>query len=378
MDLSFNEEQEILRDSARKFLEKEFNIDRVREYWEDEKGYSEDIYVAIAELGWLALRVPEDFGGLELGLVDLSILFEEMGRVAMTGPFLSTVLATEAIIGGGTDDQKGEYLEGLGYGGIKGTLAVYESDSGHGPSAINLPATKEGDDFVLNGTKMFVLDGLASDLLVVAARTASGDNSADGITLFLVDGDTAGVTRNPLITMDRGRRQCEVVLENVRLPASKILGELDKGWEILDRTLQKGSVLVAMESVGGGQKALDISVAYAKERVQFDQPIGSFQAIKHQCAQGMVEVEGGRSVAYYAAAELDIGSESAAVNASVAKSFCCEAYRNATTRAIQILGAIGLTEEHEMHIYLKRAKMNECLFGDQAYHREMLARLLEY
>jgi alkylation response protein AidB-like acyl-CoA dehydrogenase len=378
MDVRFSEEQEALRNSARKFFQNEFDTESVLAMWQDERGYTEDTWSRMADLGWLGLRIPEEYQGVGLSFVDLAVLVEEMGRVAMPGPFLSTLLATEAIIDAGSPEQKEEVLPKIACGETKATLAISEPAFGYDARGIRLRAVPEGEAYLLNGTKLFVLDGHVSDLVVLAARTRESEQPEDGITLFLVDKGVVGISTQLLSTLDGGRKQCEMVFENVRIPASRVLGEVDKGWPALRRTLNKGAAALSMEMVGGGRKVLDISVEYAKVRVQFDQPIGSYQAIKHKCAQMMLEVEAARSIAYYAAYTIDVGGQEADIASSVAKAYCSEMYRSATVEAAQIFGAISLTWEHDIHIYLKRAKMNEYAFGDPAFHRELLATELKY
>lgn len=378
MDLRFSEEQKALRNSARKFIQNEFDMESVLKIWEDERGYTEDTWRRMADLGWLGLRIPEEYEGLGLSFVDLAVLLEEMGRVAMPGPFLSTILAAEAIIDAGSPERKEEVLPGIACGGSKATLAISEPTFRYDAGGISLRAVPEDEVYVINGTKLFVLDGHVSDLIVLATRTRESEQPEEGITLFLVDEEVAGVSTQLHSTLDGGRKQCEMVFENVRVPASKVLGEVNNGWPTLRRTLNKGAVALSVEMVGGGQKVLDIAVEYAKVRVQFDQPIGSYQAIKHKCAQMMLEVEAARSIAYYAAYAIDVGGQEADIASSVAKAYCSEMYRSATVEAAQIFGAISLTWEHDIHIYLKRAKMNEYAFGDPAFHRELLATHLEY
>jgi alkylation response protein AidB-like acyl-CoA dehydrogenase len=378
MDLSFSEEQEVLRSSARKFINNEFDMESVLAMWEDERGYTEDVWSKMADLGWMGLRIPEEYEGVGLSFLDLAVLLEEMGRVAMPGPYLSTILAAETIIDAGSPEQKAEVLPRIAGGTMKATLAIFEPDVRCDPSGINLRAESQGEGYLLNGTKLFVPDGHVADLIVLAARTTVGDPPEAGITLFLVDREVAGVSTELLRTMDGGRKQCEVAFENVRIPASKVLGKTDEGWPILKRAMNKGAVALSSEMVGGGEKILEIALEYAKVRVQFDQPIGSYQAIKHKCAQMMMEIEGARSIACYAAFAMDQPGQQADIAASAAKSYCSEMYRKAALEAAQILGAISLTWEHEIHIYLKRAKMNEFAFGDPTFHRERLATLLEY
>jgi alkylation response protein AidB-like acyl-CoA dehydrogenase len=378
MDVSLNKMQISMAKEARRFLEKECSMEYVREMFEDEKGFTDEVWAKMSEMDWMGLRIPEEYGGIGLSFMEMGILFEEMGRVAMPGPFLPTMLAAEAIIDAGTHEQKKTYLEKIAMGEIRATLALFEEDSGNGAAGITLTATAEGENYLLNGTKLFVLGGQVSDLMIVAARTSGGDTPEEGITLFLVDTNAPGISRQPLKTLDAGRRQSEVVFDAARVSAAGVLGEVDRGWGVIRNTLNKGAVALSLESVGGGQRSLEIAVEHAKERVQFDRPIGSFQAIKHKCAQIMLEVEGARSIGYYAALAMEKTGKEAALAASAAKAYAGDMFRNAASQAIQVVGAIGLTEEHEMHIYLKRAKMNEFLFGDPTFHREELARILEY
>jgi alkylation response protein AidB-like acyl-CoA dehydrogenase len=378
VDLSFNEEQEMLRNSARKFLQNECTLEYTRKMWKDDQGFTPDNWNKMVELGWLGLRIPEVYGGIGLGFLDLAILFEETGRVALPGPLLSTSLASEVLIELGTTEQKEAYLPRIAAGETRATLAIDEPQFEYGPSGIQLPAQRKDGGYLLRGTKLFVLDAHVSDLILLGARTSSESDPARGITLFALESGWGGISRRLLRTMDGGRKQCEVVLNEVYVPASKVLGQVDEGWPALKRLLDKGAVILSLEMVGGGQKILELAVDYAKIRVQFDQPIGSFQAVKHKCAQMMQEVEGARSIAYYAAWAIDQGGPEAAIAASVAKAYCSEMYRKATSEAIQILGGIGFTWEHDAHIFLKRAKMNEFSFGNAVYHREQLAKSLGY
>ncbi len=378
MDLSFSEDQAMLRKSAGKFFENECSMEFLRKSWESERGFSVSLWNKMADLGWLALRVPEQYGGLGLGFVDLGILLEEMGRFALAGPFVPTVLAAESIMEAGSEKQKQDWLPKIANGEIRATLALWEPEFSYGPAGIRMFAEPHSDGFVLNGTKLFVMDGHVSELMIAAARTTDSEEPEEGITLFLIDEEIAGVSKQPLKGMDKGRNQSEVVFKSASIPSSKLLGSLDGGWPVLNRTLNKGAVALSLESVGGGGRVLEMAVDYAKIRVQFDRPIGGFQAIKHKCAQMMTEVEGARSIAYYAAWAVEAGGIEAEIAASLAKAYCSEMYRNATAEATQIHGAIALTWEHDLHIYLKRAKMNEQCFGDPSFHRDKLASILDY
>jgi alkylation response protein AidB-like acyl-CoA dehydrogenase len=287
-------------------------------------------------------------------------------------------MTAETIMDGGSAEQKRALLPSIAEGRSRAALAVWEPDYRYNSQGIALSATPMGMDFLLNGTKLFVLDAHTSQVMIVAARTRKTQNPGEGITLFLVETDNPAVSIRLHNTMDGGRKQCEVAFNHLQIPASKILGPVDHGWEILAQTLKKGAVALSLECVGGGQRVLDMAVDYAKIRVQFGRPIGSFQAIKHKCAQMMLEVEGARSIAYYAAWAIDQGGKEADIAASAAKSYCSEMYKKAVKDAVQIFGAIGMTWEHEMHLFVKRAKMNEFAFGDPSYHKEHLARIFEY
>ncbi len=377
MDLSFTEEQRIIQESARKLLENECNIEYVRRMWEDEIGCPPELWQKMAEMGWLGITIPEEYDGMGLGFLELGIILDEMGRVAMPGPFLSTVMAAQLIADAGSEEQKKALLPRIAMGEIKATLAIDEAAFGYTVKGINLPATAQGNDFVLKGKKQFVMDGLGSHLMIVAARTEQSGDPEKGVSLFFVDDNISGVLKRPLKTMDGGRKQCEVTFENVVVPAPNLLGEKNAGWPLLKKAFIRAVLAVSMENIGGGQRALDMAVEYAKIRIQFGRPIGSFQAVKHACARNLVELEGSRSICYYAAWAMDHLSESeSGLFASVAKAYSSRMYRNVTADGTQVLGAIGITWEHDMHLYLKRAKMNESLFGDPVFHREHVAQIL--
>jgi alkylation response protein AidB-like acyl-CoA dehydrogenase len=298
--------------------------------------------------------------------VELIVVLEEMGAALLCAPFFSTVvLAANAVMTSGDDDAKKYLLPGLASGETIGTLALTEDNGRWDFGGIECAAEPSGDGWVLNGHKMFVLDGHVADLVVVAARTKAG------VSLFGVKGDAEGLTRTALPTMDQTRKQAR--LEFSGTPAWLI--GTDGGAEAgLAKTLDLAAVALAAEQVGGAQRVLDASVEYAKTRIQFGRPIGSFQAIKHKCADMLLEVESAKSAAYYAAWVAAEDSDELPVVASLCKSYCSEAYFHAAAENIQIHGGIGFTWEHPAHLYFKRAKSSELLFGDPAYHRELLAQ----
>jgi alkylation response protein AidB-like acyl-CoA dehydrogenase len=367
MNFAFTEEQEELRNTVRAFLENKSSEEAVREQMETEAGYDQAVWSQMAEqMGLQGLHIPEEYGGSGFGYVELGIVLEEMGRSLLCAPFFSSVvLAANTLIHSGDDAAKKAHLPGIASGETIATVAYTEPSGKWDEAGITMEATSSGDGYTLSGTKMFVLDGHTANLIIVAARTSAG------VSLFAVDGDAAGLTRTALSTMDQTRKQAKLEFSNT--PAT-LIGEDGTGWDVLSTVLDLAAVGLAAEQVGGAQKVLEMAVEYAKVRVQFGRPIGSFQAIKHKCADMLLEVESAKSAAYYGlwcASEMNDELPSVA---SLAKAYCSEAYFHATAENIQIHGGIGFTWEHPAHLYFKRAKSSELLFGDPTYHRELLAQ----
>lgn len=376
MDFGFSEEQDMLRQAARDFLQENCPMTFVRQMMEDNHGYSPEMWKSMADLGWLGLAFPENYGGQGLGFVDLTVILEEMGAALLPSPFFSTVLlAGQTILMGGSEAQKQAYLPKIANGALIATLAMTEPSGRFDAEGITeVKATPSGDGFSISGTKLFVPDAHIADLLVVAARTKESGDKSFGISLFLVDGKAHGVTTTLLKTMDQTRKQCEIVFNNVAVKREQLLGTLDMGWPVLHKALSVATAALCAEMVGGAQRVLDISVNYAKERVQFGRPIGSFQAIKHKCSEMMLQVESAKSAAYYAAWAVDEDVPEAPLAISMAKAYCSDAYRYTAGEGIQVHGGIGFTWEHDMHLYFKRAKYAEFTFGDATYHRELVAQ----
>jgi alkylation response protein AidB-like acyl-CoA dehydrogenase len=342
-----------------------------------ETAHDAALYKHMADLGWMGIAIPEEYGGQGMTYVDLGVLMEEMGRALLPGPFFATVcLAAPTIIEAGSDAQKQALLPGIASGAKNAAVAYTEANARVDASGIELAARKDGDGFVLNGTKRFVLDAHVAETLIVAARTSDSGDPTEGVTLFVVDGKAPGVTVKQLKAMDMTRRLCDVTLENVKVGADDVMGDVDRGWPRLERAIQRATGMLAAECVGGSQKVLDLSVAYARERIQFGRPIGSFQAVKHKCADMLVDVELGRSAMYYAAWAATDSDEELSLAASIAKAFCGEAYTRVAGNGIHVHGGIGFTWEHDMHLYFKRAKVNEVFLGDPSYHRELVTRLV--
>ncbi len=373
MDLGLSEEQEMLKTSALDFLRRECPKKLVKELDESDEGYSPELWRKIAELGWLGLPFPEEYGGGGGSFHDLVVLLEAMGYNILPGPFFSTVvLGGLPILAAGTEEQKREWLPRIASGEKKLALALTEPDVSYEASAVKTTAVARDGGYIINGTKLFVLDANVADLLLCVARTKDTANPEDGVTVFLVDGKSPGVAITLLKTLARDK-QCEVVFDNVSVPGENVLGEPDRGWPLVRDLLEKATVAKCAEMVGGAQAALDMAVAYAKERVQFNRPIGSFQAIQHYCANMVSDVDGSRFVTHKAAWKV---SEElpAAKDVSVAKAWTSGAYGRVTLTAHQIFGAIGFTMDHDLHLYYRRAKAAEMMFGDGAYHRAVVAR----
>ncbi len=377
MDFAFNEEQQELRATARSFLAEHAGPEPLRRAMESESGFDPSLWKQIgAELGWTSVHVPEAHGGLGLGYVELVALMEIMGEALLCAPFFSTVcLGANALLVAGSEAQRNEHLPGIAAGQTLATLAWTEGNGRPDATGIETLARTDGGDYVLRGRKRFVPDGHCADLLIVAARS-EGSRGEDGLSLFAVPADAPGLERRPLVTMDQTRRQAEVVLDDVRVPAAARLGEEGAGWAPLEKTLDLAAVALAAEQVGGAQRCLDLAVDYAKERVQFGRPIGSFQAIKHKCADMMVRVEAARSAAYYAGCIAAEDSDELPSVASLAKAYCSEAFFSCAAECLQIHGGVGFTWEYDAHLYLKRAKSSETLLGDPTYHRERIARMI--
>ena len=367
MNFAFNEEQEELRKTVRQFLEAKSPETAVREQMDTEAGYDAAVWQQMGEqLGLQGLVIPEEFGGSGYGYIELVVILEEMGRALLCAPFFSSVvLAANTLLHSGDDAAKADYLPGIASGETIATLAFTEENGRWDEEGVTATATQAGDAWTIDGTKMYVLDGHTASLLLVAAR------SGKGVSLFAVDADAAGVSRTALATMDQTRKQAKVTFAGT--PA-RLIGTEGECWSVLSRVLDLAAVALAAEQVGGAQFCLEMAVQYAKDRVQFGRPIGSFQAIKHKCADMLLEVESAKSAAYYAgwcASELNDELPSVA---SLAKAYCSEAYFHAAAENIQIHGGIGFTWEHPAHLYFKRAKSSELLFGDPTYHRELLAQ----
>lgn len=369
MELGLNEAQQMLKNSAQEFLETECTVDYVRAMETDENGYTQEVWQKVAEQGWLGLIIPEEYGGVGLEYQDLTILLEEMGRYMLPGPYFSTVvLGGMTINDAGTEEQKKQLLPRISEGQINITLGLTEPSGRIDPLGIETTATKTSEGYEINGTKLFVLNGHVSDYILVVART--GDQETD-ISIFNVPMDADGVTQTLLKTI-ASDRQSEVILDNVKVSSDALLGELNQGWDTIERVLQWAAIGKCAEMSGGGQKVLDMTVEYAKQRTQFGRPIGSFQAIQHHCANMAVDVEGSKFITHQAAWKLSEGID-ADKDVAMAKAWVSDALRRVCALGHQSHGAIGFTKEHDMQLYSRRAKAAEVIFGDTDFHLEKVA-----
>jgi alkylation response protein AidB-like acyl-CoA dehydrogenase len=376
MDFGLNEDQELLQRSAAEFLASECPPSFVREVARDEEGFPRGLYRQMAELGWCGLIVPEAYGGAGLTMLDLTVLAEQLGRAVVPGPFFSNLLATLALLNGGTSAQKKAWLPRLAAGEAVGTLAWLEAGDRLDADGITARARKSGKTYRLSGAKLFVTDAHVADLIVAAFR--SGARGENGITLFLVPRETPGLTIAPLRSIDLTRRPMEVRFDDVELPAAAVLGAEGKGWKTLARVFDAAAMTLAADSLGGSERALEMAVEYAKLREQFGRTIGSFQAVKHMLAEMVSEIEPARSLVWYGAYAYDAVPRDAARAAAMAKACLSDVYSRVTNRAVQIHGGIGFTWEHDIHMWFKRAKWNEFAFGDATYHRERVAQLAKF
>jgi alkylation response protein AidB-like acyl-CoA dehydrogenase len=376
MDIGFSEEQELLHETARKFLDAECTSRFVRERMATAEAVTPAFWRKLAEQGWLGIVYPEELGGSGLGLVDLVPLMEEMGRRVMPGPFSSTVLLGGAAIAeAGSPAQQREWLPRIAAGEAKAALAWSEPQLRWDAAGITLPAHETSGGFTLSGTKLFVGDAHLADIIVVTARTRDGSTMEDGVSLFLVPKDASGLSIALMPTIDETRKLCEVRLDNVALSAAALLGERHQGWAPLSRVMARATVALCAEMCGGAQQVLDMTVDYAKLRIAFGKPIGSYQGVKHQAADMLVALENAKSLTYYAAWAVDQDNDDAPLAVAMAKAACSDMARKLAGTGIQLHGGIGMTWEHDLQLYFKRAKASEVAFGDAAWHRERIARL---
>jgi len=373
MNLVLSEEQEMLRTSGCDFLTDKLPKSKVKEIEQSEEGYSKELWQEMAGLGWMGLAFPEKYDGADMSFLDLAMLIEEMGRACLPSPFYPTVVACGlSILDAGSEEQKQEYLPKIAGGEIIFTLALAEPNARYDAAAITFKATADGDGYVLDGTKLFVPYAHVADNMLVVARTDDKGKPEDGITVFIVDAKSAGISTTVLKSIAHDK-PCEVVFNKVKVAANNILGELNQGWRVVRKMVERAAVAKCCEMVGGMQQVLDMTVDYAKERKQFGRPIGSFQIIQHYAVDILTDMEGLRLSTYQAAWMVNEGLP-CTEQVAVAKAWAGQASEHVISLSHQIHGAIGWTVDHDLHYYTRSAKTAEAAFGNTDFYREVVAQ----
>jgi alkylation response protein AidB-like acyl-CoA dehydrogenase len=373
MNYDLTQEQQMLKDAAHHFLADECPGTVVREMAENDRGFTEDLWKKMANLGWLGFLFPERYGGCEGSFIDLAVLLYETGYACLPGPFFSTsVLSGLTLIETANDAHKEALMPSIACGDRKVTLAWTECSATFALAGIKTKAISEGNQYIITGTKLFVPYANLSDTLICAVRTDTSCFGEEGLSLFLADRRTPGITVTDLKTM-AGDKQCEVTFDQVRIPAQNLLGTLNEAAPVLRKVLLKAAVAQCAVMCGGAQKVLDLAVPYVKERIQFDRPVGSFQAVQHHCANILTYVDTCRFMTYKAAWRISEGL-SYEKEASMAKAWASDSYRQTVALAHQVMGGMGFMEEHDLQLYFKQAKAAELSMGDADFHRELVAQ----
>jgi 3-oxocholest-4-en-26-oyl-CoA dehydrogenase beta subunit len=372
MDLRFTETQEILKKMAHDFLTTECPKTLVRELEKSEKGYSPELWKKVAELGWMGLIIPEEYGGMGYTFQDLVVLLEEVGRNILPGPLIATIVSTFPILEAGTEEQKKEFLPKIAQGQLIVTPAFLESEGVFDASGIAVKATAKGDNFVINGTKLFVEMAHVADYLLCVTRTKTEARPEKGITLLIVDSKTPGISWEvmPTIAADK---LCEVRFKDVNVPKKNILGKVDEGWPIVEMMLRKGAIAKAAESLGAIGTCVEMTVAYSKERVQYDRPIGAFQALQHKMADMWTAMQTSRYLVYETA-WMESEGLPCAKEASMTKAYLNEVYKDVAKWAVRLHGGIATSSDHDIPFYYRRSKAADIAFGGTDFHREIVAQ----
>ena len=374
-----NEEQSMLRDAAKSWTQEKSPVTAFRKMRDSgvEIGYDANAWNEMAEMGWAGVIIPEEYGGSAFGYLSIGLILEELGRTLTASPLVASGVGTaSALVLGGSDAQKSEWLPKIADGSVVGALAVDEG-AHHAPEKVALAATKSGAGYSLSGTKTFVIEGLAANLLVVSARTSGKPGDKDGITLFLVPADAKGVSRKRLALAD-SRGAANITFDKVEVGADAILGAADKGWEVLEKTLDRVRAALAAEMLGAANQAFETTLDYLKVRVQFGQVIGSFQALQHRAAKMFTDLELARSAVEAALQAIDADSPDVAELVSLSKAKMGDVFHLVSNEMVQMHGGIGMTDAHDAGFYLKRARAAEAAFGSQSYHRDRYARINGY
>lgn len=373
MDFGLNEQQEMLQKSARDFLSNEYSDKILKEMAKDPRGYTPELWNKIAELGWMALSIPEAYGGIG-DFIDLTLILREMGRVGLISPFFaSVVLGASTIIEAGSEEQKQKFLPAIAEGKSIFTLALLEKSARYTPEGVQMQAFAQGNEYILQGTKLFVPDANSADYIICAARTAKSSDAKNGITLFLVDSKTPGVDSELMDTISPDKYS-EVKFNNVKVPSEAVLGQINQGWACLEKVMQKAAVAACAIMIGIGERVLDLTITYAKDRNTFGHPIGAYQAVQHRCSEMLIEVESSKLITNKAAWQIVEGLP-VEREVAIAKAWVNQACRQAVGSAHQVHGAIGFSEDHILHWYTRRARALEFNFGDINFHLNKVAAL---
>ncbi len=372
MEFDLSKPQKLLKDSAREFLNRHCKPERVRELMNTETANDDELWQAMADQGWIGLVIPEEHGGLGAELLDLAVVCEEMGNACLPGAFQATLFSAALIDRAGSPKQKAQYLEAIASGSLKATVAQLEETADWDLDAISLKAVRDNGNLRVSGRKLFVPDAATADLLICLAASDLG--SGESPVILPVNRDADGVEIKSMPSMDETRKLYEVQFNNVSVNGADVFGADGNALGALVQATQVATVALCAEMVGGMQWILDTTVEYAKTRHQFGRPIGSFQAVQHQCADMLLMTESARSATYYAAWAVTEGAPNASTAVSIAKAYCSDAFREVGNRGVQVHGGIGFTWEHDLQLYYKRSKAAETMFGDATFHRERIAR----
>jgi alkylation response protein AidB-like acyl-CoA dehydrogenase len=368
VDFGLNEEQEMMQTLAKDFLTAEYPDKVLKAMVHDDKGYTPELWNKMQEMNLMGLSLPEQYGGVG-DFLDLIVVLEEMGKTCFLSPYFSTVVLAGGLLAlAGNPEQQKQYLAAIAEGKNIITVAITERSGKYTPEAVKTAAAAQGSDYIINGAKLFVPDAQNADHIICAARTSA---AKEGITLFIVPADSAGLTITPLKTI-AGDKQAEVVFKDVKVPTENMVGELDKGWTVLEKVLERANIARCAEMVGMAGQALKITLDYAKERMAFGHPIGAFQSIQHRCADMLMDIEGSKYITYQAAWKINSGLP-AAKETAAAKTWVSQACKRVTVSAHQVHGAIGFTEDHILHYYTKRIRSSEYSFGGADDQLEKLA-----
>jgi alkylation response protein AidB-like acyl-CoA dehydrogenase len=370
MDFTLNEEQEMFKDMARKFFEAECDVSMVRKIEASESGHIPELWAKMAELGWFGIIVPEEYDGIDLSLLEVAVLFEEIGRAAFDGPVMCTLMGTLALLEGGTEAQKKKFFPEIAIGEEILTMAMEESEAFYDPGFVSVRAELNDDAYVINGIKLFVPYANVADHMLVVARTMGKPGDAEGITVFMVDAKDPGISLTPLQSVAPDR-QFQVEFNGVTVSSDNIVGEVDKGLPLVKSVIEKATAIQCAEMVGGAQQEMHATAQYAKERVQFDRPIGTFQAVQHHLADMYTDVQGSRWTTYTALFLLSQG-QPASKEVAMAKAFSSNACQRVSYNATQVHGGMGVDTDNDLHFYFRRSKARDLRFGPSVIHLKAL------